>query len=66
MAPEEFKRKLTPILSSDVEGYSCLMCEEEEAAVKTLEASKGVSVSFIKKLRRMVLKTMQKKSNLQR
>ena len=31
MAQEGFKRKLTAILSADVEGYSRLMGEDEEA-----------------------------------
>ena len=31
MADEGFKRKLTAILSADVEGYSRLMGEDEEA-----------------------------------
>jgi hypothetical protein len=31
MADEGFKRKLTAILSADVEGYSCLMRDDEEA-----------------------------------
>ena len=36
MAAEEFKRRLTAILSADVEGYSRLMREDEEATVRTL------------------------------
>jgi len=36
MADEGFKRKLTAILSADVEGYSRLMGEDEEATVRTL------------------------------
>ena len=36
MADEGFKRKLTAILSTDVEGYSCLMGDDEEATVNTL------------------------------
>ena len=36
MAEEGFKRKLTSILSADVEGYSRLMGEDEEATVRTL------------------------------
>jgi adenylate cyclase len=31
MAPEGFKRKFTAILSADVQGYSRLMGEDEEA-----------------------------------
>jgi adenylate cyclase len=36
MADENFKRKLTAILSADVEGYSRLMDDDEEATVRTL------------------------------
>jgi TolB-like protein/class 3 adenylate cyclase/Flp pilus assembly protein TadD len=38
MAEEGFKRKLTAILSADVEGYSRLMDDDEEATVRTLTA----------------------------
>ena len=37
MAKDQFKRKLTTILSADVAGYSRLMGEDEAATVKTLE-----------------------------
>ncbi len=36
MAEEGFKRKLTAILSADVEDYSRLMEEDEAATVQTL------------------------------
>jgi hypothetical protein len=36
MSQEGFKRKLTAILSADVEGYSRLMGDDEEAAARTL------------------------------
>jgi adenylate cyclase len=36
MAEEGFKRKLAAILSADVEGYSQLMDDDEEATVRTL------------------------------
>ena len=36
MAQEGFKRKLAAILSADVEGYSRLIGEDEEATVRTL------------------------------
>ncbi|MGD9183167.1 MAG: adenylate/guanylate cyclase domain-containing protein, partial [Desulfobacterales bacterium] len=36
MADEGFKRKLTAILSADVEGYSRLMDDDEEVTVRTL------------------------------
>jgi adenylate cyclase len=38
MAAEDFKRKLTAVLSADVAGYSRLMAEDEAATVKTLAA----------------------------
>jgi adenylate cyclase len=38
MADEGFKRKLTAILSADVEGYSRLMGNDEEATVRTLKS----------------------------
>ncbi len=36
MTQEGFKRKLAAILSADVEGYSRLMGDDEEATVRTL------------------------------
>ena len=36
MTQEGFKRKLTAILSADVEGYSRLMDDDEKATVRTL------------------------------
>ncbi len=41
MAEEGFRRKLTAILSADVEGYSRLMGDNEEATVRTLTAYKA-------------------------
>ncbi len=41
MAQEGFKRKLTAILSADVEDYSRLMSEDEEATVRTLTTCRG-------------------------
>jgi adenylate cyclase len=37
MADEGFKRKLTAILSADVEGYSILMAYDETYTIKTLK-----------------------------
>jgi class 3 adenylate cyclase len=45
MATEDFKRKLTAILSADVKGYSRLMGEDEEATVRTITAHRKVSLS---------------------
>ena len=47
MAQEGFKRKLTAILSADVEGYSRLMGEDEEATVSKLTAYREVLKSLI-------------------
>ena len=42
MTQEGFKRKLTAILSADVEGYSRLMGEDEESTVQTITAYREV------------------------
>jgi adenylate cyclase len=47
MADEGFKRKLTAILSADVEGYSRLMGDDEEATVRTLTAYREVFFTLI-------------------
>ena len=47
MAPQDFKRKLTAILSADVEGYSRLMGEDEEATVRTITAYREVMTTLI-------------------
>ncbi len=36
MSTEDFRRKLTAIFSADVEGYSRLMGEDEDATIWTL------------------------------
>jgi adenylate cyclase len=48
MTDQGFKRKLTAILSADVEGYSRLMGEDEEATVRTLTAYREVLTTLIK------------------
>jgi adenylate cyclase len=55
MADEGFKRKLTAILSADVEGYSRLMAEDEAATVKTLATYREVMTSLIKQHRGRVV-----------
>jgi len=55
MAPEEFKRKLTAILSADVEGYSRLMGEDEEATIRTLTNYRELMSSLIQKRRGRVV-----------
>ena len=47
MVKEGFKRKLTAILSADVEGYSRLMGDDEEATVRTLTAYRKVLTTLI-------------------
>ena len=47
MADEGFKRKLTAILSADVEGYSRLMGDDEEATVRTITAYREVLSTLI-------------------
>ena len=47
MVDEGFKRKLAAILSADVEGYSRLMGEDEEATVRTLKAYREVLTTLI-------------------
>jgi class 3 adenylate cyclase len=47
MVQKSFKRKLTAILSADVEGYSRLMGEDEETTVRTLTAYREVVATLI-------------------
>jgi adenylate cyclase len=44
---EGFKRRLTAILSADVEGHSRLMEDDEEATVRTITAYRELIVSQI-------------------
>jgi adenylate cyclase len=47
MVEKGFKRKLTAILSADVEGYSRLMGEDEEATVRTITAYREIMTALI-------------------
>ena len=47
MNRQDFKRKLTAILSADVGGYSRLMGEDEEATVRTLNKYKKIIFKLI-------------------
>jgi class 3 adenylate cyclase len=55
MTQESFKRKLTAILSADVEGYSSLMGQDEDATVRTLKAYRELISSLIHTYRDRVI-----------
>ncbi len=55
MATQDFKRKLTAILSADVEGYSRLMGEDEDATIRTLTYYRELMSTLIKKHRGRVV-----------
>jgi len=55
MTEEGFKRKLTAILSADVEGYSRLMGEDEDATIRTLTAYRELMSTLIEKHRGRVV-----------
>jgi len=55
MAEESFKRKLTAIFSADVEGYSRLMGEDEDATIRTLTAYRELMTTLIQKHRGRVV-----------
>ena len=51
MATQDFKRKLTAILSADVEGYSLLMRDDEEATIRTLTTYRKAITNLIQQYR---------------
>ena len=55
MANEGFKRKLAAILSADVEGYSRLMDNDEEATVRTLTAYRTAINDLVQQYRGRVV-----------
>ncbi len=55
MATEDFKRKLTAILSADVKDYSRLMGEDEEATVRTITAYRTAIANLIQQYRGRVV-----------
>jgi TolB-like protein/class 3 adenylate cyclase len=57
MAEEGFKRKLAAILSADVEGYSRLMDDDEEATVRTLTAYRAAINDLVQQYRGRVVDT---------
>jgi len=57
MADEGFKRKLAAILSADVEGYSRLMDDDEEATVRTLTSYRSAITDLVQQFRGRVVDT---------
>jgi TolB-like protein/class 3 adenylate cyclase/Flp pilus assembly protein TadD len=55
MADEGFKRKLAAILSADVEGYSRLMDDDEEATVHTLTSYRTAITDLVQQYRGRVV-----------
>ena len=55
MATQDFKRRLTAIFSADVEGYSRLMREDEEATVRTITAYRASMAKLIQQYRGRVV-----------
>jgi adenylate cyclase len=57
MAQEGFKRKLAAILSADVEGFSRLMDQNEEATIRTLTSYRAAMTDLIQQYRGRVVDT---------
>jgi adenylate cyclase len=57
MAEEGFNRKLAAILSADVEGYSRLMDDNEEATVRTLTAYRNTITDLVEQARGRIVDT---------
>ena len=57
MADEGFKRKLAAILSADVEGYSRLMDDDEEATVRTLTSYRTAIADLAQQFRGRIVDT---------
>jgi len=57
MADEGFKRKLAAILSADVEGYSRLMDDDEEATVRTLTSYRTSIADLVQQFRGRIVDT---------
>jgi TolB-like protein/class 3 adenylate cyclase/Flp pilus assembly protein TadD len=57
MAEEGFKRKLAAILSADVEGYSRLMDQDEEATIRTLTTYRSAITDLVQQYRGRVVDT---------
>jgi adenylate cyclase len=57
MSIDGYRRKLSAIMSADVEGYSRLMQEDEEATIRTLTDHRAAMVSLIQRYRGRVVDT---------
>jgi adenylate cyclase len=57
MADKGFKRKLIAILSADVEGYSRLMDDDEEATVRTLTSYRTSITDLVQQFRGRIVDT---------
>ena len=55
MNTENFKRRLAAILSADVEGYSRLMRDDEEATIRTLTTYREAMTNLIQHYRGRVV-----------
>jgi len=55
MAEKEFKHKLLPILSADVEGHTRLMGEDEDVTIRALTTYRKLMSTLIKKHRGRVV-----------
>jgi TolB-like protein/class 3 adenylate cyclase/Tfp pilus assembly protein PilF len=55
MNTQDFKRRLTAILSADVEGYSLLMRDDEEATVRTITVYRTAMTHLIEQYRGRVV-----------
>jgi len=55
MTTQDYKRKLTAILSADVKGYSRLMGEDDQATVRTITAYREVFTEVVQKHRGRVV-----------
>jgi adenylate cyclase len=55
MANQNFKRKLTTILSADVKGYRRMMGEAEVATVETITAYRAIVTALIREYRGRVV-----------
>jgi TolB-like protein/class 3 adenylate cyclase/Flp pilus assembly protein TadD len=57
MADKGFKRKLAAIISADVEGYSRLMDDDEEATVRTLTSYRSTISDLVQQFRGRIVDT---------